>query len=184
MRIVRLMPTTDWKAVWKNLQSTPVPERTKSMWYRVIHDILPTTERLHRIRLAPTDRCKQCGRQDTIHHRLIESGEGTVTWEWTKQRIATMLRSDPRHIPADWLLRPHFQLWPPQRHRAILWTLANLVLYRLQRQRTLTLHDYLDFLRRAKWKTYQMPGRLKCVGNYLETLQPSTAWETGEITDG
>jgi hypothetical protein len=130
----------------------------------------PTHERLHRIKLAPTDRCTQCGQQDTIQHRLIECAEGTVTWEWTKQRIATMLRTDPRHTPAEWLLRPHFKLWPPKRHRAILWTLANLALYRLQRQLLLTLQDYIDFRRRAKWKKYQRTGRLNIVGNYPETL--------------
>ena len=55
VRIERLWPDTDWAAVWKNLWSTPAPESTKASWYRIIHDIVPTQERLHKIRFAPID---------------------------------------------------------------------------------------------------------------------------------
>ena len=163
MRIVRLWPTTEWKSLWKNLHTAPAPETTKSTWYRVIHGVIPTHERLHKIRLAPTDRCKHCEKQDTLPQRLVECGEGIVTWEWTRERIALMLRTDPRWISTERLGRPQFKLWPPHCHRTILWTLANLVLYRTQQQRTFTLHDFLDFLRRKKWKIYQLTGRLACV---------------------
>ena len=169
--IVRLWPTTDWGSIWKNLQTVPVSERIKSTWFRAIHDILPTRERLQKIRLSPTDQCQHCGEHDSIQHRLTECGDGIVPWEWTKKCLALMLRSDPKWIPTEWLLRPQFKLWPPQRHRTVLWTLANLVLYRMQQQRNLTLHDFLDFLRRAKWKIYQQTGRLAWVGNYLEVLE-------------
>jgi hypothetical protein len=35
---------------------------------------------------------------------------------------------DSRYIPVGSSLRPQFQLWPPQRHRATLWILAHLYL--------------------------------------------------------
>jgi len=31
----------------------PVPRTTKAIWYWVLHDILPTNDSLHNIRLAP-----------------------------------------------------------------------------------------------------------------------------------
>jgi hypothetical protein len=76
MTIIMIWPNTDWSSVWKSLAKTPVPGEIKAAWYKVINDILPTNERLLRIRIAPTDRCRHCDRQDTLLHRLTESGEG------------------------------------------------------------------------------------------------------------
>jgi hypothetical protein len=120
IRITRLWQTTEWGNVWDNLQTAPVPEDTKAMWYRVIQDLITTDERLHKIRLAPTDQCRLCAKKDTLDHRLTECENGTMTWEWTRQRIAMMLRTDPKHVKAELLLRPQFKLWPPQQHRAVL----------------------------------------------------------------
>ena len=33
-----------------------------------------------------------------------------------------MLRTSPTHIPQEWLVRPQFSLWPPQRHSDIVAT--------------------------------------------------------------
>ena len=53
--------------------------------------------------------------QDTNLHRLTESGEGQVNWDWTRTRIASINRTEPRRVPREWLLTPHFQLWfPPE----------------------------------------------------------------------
>jgi hypothetical protein len=52
-----------------------------------------------------------------------------------------MPRTTPPQIPDDWILHPQFQLWPPKRRNAILWVLANVVLFRTQQQW------------RSKWET-------------------------------
>ena len=110
MRITRLIPETNWRQVWKNLHTACVPEETKSNWYVVLHDIIPTNERLHAIRLAESDRCTRCERRDTLTHRFTEGKEGTAVWQWTKERIAWIFRMNPRYIPADWSLRTQFRL--------------------------------------------------------------------------
>ena len=76
MRITKIWPNTDWNTVWKNLHYTPIPGGTKAAWYKVINDILPTNERVHEIRMSPTDTCSNCGMHDTLQHRLTECGEG------------------------------------------------------------------------------------------------------------
>ena len=52
----------------------------------------------------------------------------------------------------------------------MLWVLSHFVAFRSQQARNLTPHDYLDILRRAKWKLYQERNWKKLVGNYLSTL--------------
>jgi hypothetical protein len=91
-------------------------------------------------------------------------------WEWARQRVAMILRTDWRRIPSDWLLRRDFKLWPPKRHRAVVWILANFVVFRLQAGRAQTLLDYYDFLRRTRWKLEHPGSRSRSVGNCLSVI--------------
>ena len=88
----------------------PIPVATclLGLWVRIL--------RLHKIRIAPDDKCCLCGDTDTLRHRLIVCGVGHLQWELTKGRIAAMRRIDPRWIEEDCLLRPQFHLRPPSRH--------------------------------------------------------------------
>jgi hypothetical protein len=74
--------------------------------YVVIQDILPTNERLHKIRLLDSSLCSHCGEPDTVQHRVTVCEEEARIWQWTKRRIAWILRIDPAHIPPDWTTRP------------------------------------------------------------------------------
>jgi len=169
-RVTTIWQITDWPSMCKNLAETTVTGEKKAAWYKVIHDILPTNERLQKIRIAHMDRCCHCDGQDTILHRLTECGELERIWTWTRQRLAHILRTIPGRIPNEWLLRPHFTLWPPTRRRAVQWILANEVFFRTQLQRELTLHDLTDFTKRTKWKMYQRSNRRECVVNYLTVI--------------
>jgi len=135
MRVTHPWPNTNWVTVWRNLQETPVLGETKVIWYRVIHEIVPTRERLHRINMTPMDTCHHCNKTETLCHHLTKCGEeGTLMWKWTQKCLASILRTDRRRIPEDWLLYPTLSLWPPKRHRAVLWMLTNFVLHRLQQR--------------------------------------------------
>ena len=107
-----------------------------------------------------------CGRRDTLKHRLVECG-GEQRCLWASSRIARMLKTSPENIPRVWLTRPDFQFWPTQRQRAVLWMLALFVNFRLQKQRTLTAQDLMDFMRRAKRKVVMQKNRQKLVPNFL-----------------
>ena len=162
--------------IWKNLWTAPVNESIKTKWYKIIHDIIPTNECLYKIRIAPTENCRFCGRKDTLHHRLAECGVGQYEWEWTRQLLAIMLRTEPRWVPDEWLLRPYFTLWPPQRQRAVLWVLAHFVIFRSQLERNQTFQNYIDFLWRSKWNLYRKRNRITQVGNYLRILEIDQVW--------
>ena len=158
---------TDWSTVWKNVGEAPVSGTNRAEWYKIIHDSLPTNVRLHKIRIVPKDKCGNCARVDMVEHRLIECGEGTLIWNCIRERLARMLGIEPERIPVEWLTRPQFNICPRKRHRAILWTLAKHVIFRNQERRDLTLHDFIDLIRRTKWKMYQAQKWNEHVGDYL-----------------
>jgi len=124
-----------------------------------------------------TASCRQCGRRDTLLHRLTECAHGTEIWEWTRRRLAMILRVDPRYIPSDWLLTPYFHFWPPWRQRAILWILVNFVWYRMQEQQRQTLTDHVDYMRRSRWMTHTYTSRPQKVGNNLNILWTQTSYK-------
>jgi len=127
MRVEKLRQNIDWVRTWKNLNEAPVPETTRGVWYRVIHEIITMNECLHLINMVQTDTCRKCASKDTLEHRLLVCGEGKLIWEYSRPLIVRMLRMIPLRIPDDWIIHPQFHIWPPKRRRAILWTLTNVV---------------------------------------------------------
>jgi len=172
MRVQKLWLSIDWVHIWKKLNDASVPENTRYVWYQAIHNITPTNVRLHLINIVPFDSCRRCTAADTLEHRLIACGEGRTIWQYTKTLLARKLRTIPARIPGDWALHPHFNIWLPKRHRAILWLLANVVVYRIQQQTTLKLQDFMDFLLRSRWKLMCHKHGRDIVGNYLTVLDP------------
>ena len=50
----------------------------------------------------------------------------------------------------------------------VMWILANMLFYLVQKRRTLSLEDYIDFMCRSRWKAYQRKNRMQRMGTYLE----------------
>jgi hypothetical protein len=96
--------------------------------------------------------------------------EGPVIWNWTRARMAAILRTHPSTTPEEWTVIPTYHLWPSQKQTAITWIIAHFVYYRLQTHRRQSLIDYLDFLRRARWKVHHNTRRNCKVGRYLDVL--------------
>ena len=40
--VMHLQPSTDWPKVWHNLHTAWITDEMKSVWFTVIHDIIPT----------------------------------------------------------------------------------------------------------------------------------------------
>ena len=128
----------------------------------VLHNILPTNDRLYNIHLTDSGLCRTCGGLDTRMHQLTECGEGKEIWDWTRTRIAWMLRTDPARIAQERLLRTQFQIWKPRRHMAVLRFLANMGRFRMQERQAPSAQEYCEFLRRTRWKACQATRRITC----------------------
>jgi hypothetical protein len=172
LRIVRKYTTRPkpWTTVWRNLHTAGLPDTQLSTWYRIIHDIVPTHEGLAAINIVSMVQCVTCGETGTLLHRLVQCSEGAVIWNWTRSRIAIILRIHQSVIPADWTLRPLYHFCPPQKHAAVTWILAQFICYRMHTQRRQSLLDYIDFMRRARWTCYERHTHKCKVGKYLDML--------------
>ena len=136
LRVTKMWPNTNWTRVWDNLHETPVSDSTRFIWYKMLHDIIPTNERLQRIRMVQTDTRRKCMMKDTLEHRLSACGEGHKIWEYTKRLLARILQTTPSRVPVEWLLRPQLKTWPPKRQKSLLWIIAPVILFRSQQNKT------------------------------------------------
>ena len=191
MRIGRKYPHANWKLLWTNLQAAGISDAQKSTCFTVIHDLTPTKERLAAIHLSETNRCNTCGDDDTMQHcltqcgadgtmqnRLTQCGASKLIWNWTRQRIAAITITNPLDVPEEWALRPDFHIRSLQRNKAVVWLLAHLVAYHIQGQRRMSLLDYMDFMRQARWKADSRPIGYTVVGSHL-TVQSIPASPAG-----
>jgi hypothetical protein len=170
LRITKLHPTIPWATVWRNISVAWIEDRVRSTWYEVVQDLIATNVRLHKIRIATTDLCRRCGKTDHLQHRLTGCDVSTQIWLWTRSKIATYRRMEPKWIPETWAWAPSYQLWPPKRHNATTWILAHMTYYVITNQRTPSMQDYIDYMRRSRWKfIHQGKGRTVC-GHYLDVL--------------
>jgi hypothetical protein len=184
MRVRRLWPDTALVRVWHNLHEAPVADDIKMIWYKAIHDIYPTHVRLHRINMISLPLCRHCNRDDDLQYRLADCGEGRLMWDWTRDRLARILRTTSRQIPDGLVTRSDFTIWPPKRRRVVLWLLANFVALRLQQRDRMTRQDYYDFLRHMKWKSQQVTRWNERVCNYLSVLMEEPPQGMRQTQDG
>jgi hypothetical protein len=170
MRILQLYPAANRERIWINLHNCWTTEAVKVTWYMVIQDILPTSERLNKLRLVDSPLSRQCGELDTVLHRVTEFGEGARIWTWTKRRIAWILHTDPAQIPRTGRRDPSSSYTRLRETGRCYGYLVQMVWYRINKGRACSVQDYSDFLRRTRWKAYQAKRRRLCVGNYLAIL--------------
>ena len=53
-------PNTDWETVWRRSRMSGLGSDFSSFLYRILHDLLPTRERQHRISPTTTNVCSLC----------------------------------------------------------------------------------------------------------------------------
>jgi hypothetical protein len=169
LRVQNKFPHIHWTRVWSNINKPFLPRSIRTTWYTIIHDILPTNARLKTINLHEDGRCKQCAKYDTALHRYTACTDAQIIWDWTKKRLATYMRTDSHNIPDNWICFPDFKIHPLQRQNATIWILGHMIGY-IHNNPTLTLQDYLDFMRRERWREQRLHSAYKNCGRYLDVL--------------
>jgi hypothetical protein len=155
MRIMINMASTEWPRIWDNISKPFLPEDVRSTWYCVVHDIIPAQVRLYKIRLQASEKCIKCTQVDTLTHRMTSRGDAAAVWNWARVRVATMVRTEPRNVPASGLTFRNFDISPRPKHNAVLWIIANMVRYTDTSRKMTSYVEYMDYMRQARWKTYR-----------------------------
>ena len=104
-RVERLNPSMDWKKSWMAASLPGLTSSKSSFLWKMLHDILPTRERMHRMSLpgVPSAICTLCSdnKEDNSEHALL-------TCSYTKVGADNLLLALQQEIPDMTLERIKF----------------------------------------------------------------------------
>ena len=107
IRVETKNPNCNWTTVWSNVSSKAIPPATRTTWYTMVHDLVPTAERLHRHGLEESPLCQRCGNVDTLMHRLVDClPDNKMEWEACARKLTSLSGLPLPTIQPTLLLRP------------------------------------------------------------------------------
>lgn len=125
-RVQLQRPAANWDIVWRRLASKALPVAIRAMWYRAVHDVLPTNARLKATRQADNSTCRACGAaDDTVLHRLTICQAGSKDiWTWTAAKVAPFLDDSAAALEPTTMLVPDRPAASKAADDAVAWLLA------------------------------------------------------------
>ena len=98
-------PQVDWESVWSLANLDGLCSIDKTFLWRMLHNIHPTQERLHRLEMrnAPTSICNHCNLNsiDNLSHSLISCTNNTQVSDWLLKVVRPHV---PQPVPAELVL--------------------------------------------------------------------------------
>ena len=84
-----------WNDIWQRLNHPVLTSKTRDIMFLVIHNILPTRDRLHRMNMSNTDSCKKLDGVEDVEHLFTSCVRTQVAWAWTRRKVI--------HLMPDWV---------------------------------------------------------------------------------
>jgi hypothetical protein len=88
-------------------------------------------------------------RQRQLSTESLAAGKRGECGPGQKYKKRRTLVTEP-DITGSWVTCLQFKVWPTDRHRAVLWLLANMVTFCAQRKRDQTLQDFHEVFKRKR----------------------------------
>ena len=119
-------PTTDWETSWRRARMKGLGSEVISFLWKLLHQILPTEERLSRILPNSSEHCKLCPTPSTgtLQHCLFECISTREVGSWL---LSLAKRWDP-NVTGQKLLMLEF-ICEPSQEMPMVWLLGQSLLY-------------------------------------------------------
>ena len=120
-------PHVEWESVWALANLDGLCSTDKTFLWRMLHNILPTQERLHRLgmRNAPSPICTHCNSNivDSLSHSLISCSQNRQVADWLLHLLRPhVLQAEPAE-----LVLLNFGQLPDEMQLPVVWTTAQVL---------------------------------------------------------
>ena len=80
-----------WNDIWARLNRTVINSQVRDIMFLVIHNILPTRDRLYRLNQCRDDQCEQGDGVEDVEHLFTSCVRTQVAWAWCRRKIMNLM---------------------------------------------------------------------------------------------
>ena len=138
-KIIYKYENLPWDEIWDRLNRPVINSHVRDVMFLVIHNILPTRQRLFRLNQCRSDQCDQGDGLEDMEHLFTGCVRTQVAWAWRRRKIM--------HLMADLPSYPsNFELinltYDSMMDDEILWLVASYCFY-VYEQKKQRAHNYV-----------------------------------------
>ena len=115
-----------WATVWENIHHPVLDVKQRELMFLLVHNILPSRQRLFRLNQVQDDNCLEGDGQETLEHLFCQCRRTQVAWAWMRRKIINWCPS--HHGLSDFEMINLVTL-EKQKVLDIIWLVANYVSY-------------------------------------------------------
>ena len=80
-----------WDQVWTNINHPVLEVKQRELLFMLVHNILPTRERLFRLNQAINENCMYGDGKEDIENLFCKCQRTQIAWAWMRRKIMTEL---------------------------------------------------------------------------------------------
>ena len=85
-------PHQNWQKIWKYINHKSLSSNQKCLWFKIVHNIYPTNERLYRTNRRLDPNCSFCHQVENVEHRFIKCSKTQKSWKLLLELLAIVSR--------------------------------------------------------------------------------------------
>ena len=116
-----------WEKVWERINHPVLEVKQREMMFLVVHNILPTRERLLRLNQVDSDQCEERDGMEDVVHLFCTCRRSQVAWSWMRRKIIN--RYPELQVLSDFELLHLLTLDHSDDPLDLIWLVANFVEY-------------------------------------------------------
>ena len=80
-----------WNDIRQRLNHPVLTSKIRDIMFLVIHNILPTRDRLHRLNMTENSMCKKGDGIEDVEHLFTQCVRTQVAWAWTRRKVLNLM---------------------------------------------------------------------------------------------
>ena len=80
-----------WEDIWRRLNRPVIDSPVKDILFMVIHNVLPTRDRLYKLRKCNSSQCTAGDGEEDVEHLFTSCIRTQVAWAWARRKIMNLM---------------------------------------------------------------------------------------------
>ena len=131
-----------WEDIWRRIHHPMLTVNQRELMFLLVHNILPTKERLLKMNQVETDQCEEGDGVETLEHLFCGCRRTQVAWAWMRRKVSAFYPQCGRSSNFELLNLVTFSS-DKQVEKDIIWLISTFVEY-VWKQKLDKRHYFID----------------------------------------